>query len=84
MHTRLVTVATFSTPMEATLAKQFLESEGIEAFLADEAMALQLSLAIGGVKLQVPETDVDRARQLLEKGRADLPDSPEESSEDDE
>ena len=69
MSAQLVTVATFTTPIEAHTARNQLEMFGIRAFLADEAtvgMAPHLSPAMGGVKLRVPESDVERALSVLE------------------
>jgi len=64
----LQTVATFTSPWEAQLAKAALESEGIEATIADENLIRlywALSNAIGGVKVQVRPDDLERARSLL-------------------
>ena len=46
-----------------------LESEGIESFIPDEIMAAQawhLNRAIGGIRVQVRQADLERARQILE------------------
>ena len=90
MEGKLVTVATFDMPTEAHLAKGLLEANGLAAFLADEltvGVAWHLSNAIGGIKLQVPETDVERATGILaaredssinaEDGFVDLPEAEE-------
>lgn len=64
----LETVATFTFPWEAQLAKAALESEGIEATIADENLIRlywAISNAIGGVKVQVRADDLERARELL-------------------
>jgi len=63
-----VTVATFSQPVEAHLARTRLEAEGIRCIVADEFLVRVnwlLSNAIGGVKLMVPAWEADRARELL-------------------
>lgn len=68
MNNQLITVATFSTPIEGTLAKHQLEAHGIQAYLRDEAtanMAWHLTVAIGWIKLQVVESDVERAMAIL-------------------
>ena len=68
MAGKMVTVATFDMPTEAHLAKGLLEANGLTAFLADEltvGVAWHLSNAIGGVKLQVAEDDVERAASIL-------------------
>lgn len=64
----LVTIATFSTPVEAEMAKLKLESEGIMCFLADETLssfAPHYTYMSGGVRLQVVEEDARRAIELL-------------------
>jgi hypothetical protein len=68
MKKSLVTVANFGDVFEANLAKAMLESEGIQAHLADgelASMAWHLTGAVGGVKLQVLSSDEDAARALL-------------------
>ncbi len=68
MLDRLITVATFSRAMGAHLSKARLESEGIECFVADEftvTMNWLYSNAIGGVKLNVKESDAQRAAEIL-------------------
>ena len=68
MAGKMVTVATFDMPTEAHLAKGLLEANGLTAFLADEltvGVAWHLSNAIGGVKLQVAEDDVEHAASIL-------------------
>jgi hypothetical protein len=64
----LITVATFSFPHEAHLAKMRLDAEGIPAFVADEHtinMQWLYSNAMGGVRLQVPAQFVEDAQRLL-------------------
>ena len=72
MEGKLVPVDTFDMPTEAHLAKGLLEANGLTAFLADEltvGVAWHLSNAVGGIKLQVPETDVERATGILAASR---------------
>jgi len=69
MPDALVTVGTYSTPFEAELARAELEAFDVDAFLADADtihMNWLWSNALGGVKLQVPESEADEARQILE------------------
>ena len=73
----LVTIAVYSHPYEADLAKARVEAEGIPAFVADEFMVnlnWLYSNAIGGIRLQVPESDVELAREVLFTNSEDLPD----------
>jgi hypothetical protein len=63
-----VTVASFSQPVEAHLARTKLESEGIPCVVDDEYLVRVnwlLSNAVGGVKLRVPPEDAAHARELL-------------------
>lgn len=65
----LVTIARLLEPGEAFLLQSFLESEGIRAVPADLHMAQAspwLMHATGGVRLQVPASQVLRAKALLQ------------------
>lgn len=65
------TIQTFSLPQDAYLARALLESREIETNLADELTAQVhnfYSGAIGGVKLQVLEPDVEEGIQILKEG----------------
>lgn len=64
----LVTIASYTTAYEAHIAKACLEEAGIPVFLQDvHTVGLQweLSNVIGGVKLQVPPGDAERAIKAL-------------------
>lgn len=64
------TIASFSLPYEAQIAKSFLESEGIATMITDEHtinMDWFYSNALGGVRLNVLSGDADRASELLAK-----------------
>jgi hypothetical protein len=66
----LVTVARFTYPHQAHAAKVRLEAEGIRVFLADEftvTMDWFLSNAVGGIKVNVPGEDAERAQEILAK-----------------
>jgi hypothetical protein len=68
MSEKLITIATFGNAVEANLARNRLETAGIRAFLADADtvdMAWQLTGAVGGIKLQIPEGDEEVALSLL-------------------
>lgn len=68
MSNKLVTVASCSEPIEGHLLRTRLEAEGIRCFVADEHTVSAnwfYSNAIGGVKLQVREADLDCARDIL-------------------
>lgn len=70
----LKTVATFSFPHEAHIARAKLESEGIPALMADEHtinMPWLYSNALGGVRLQVPSSAFDQAKEILARDCSD-------------
>ncbi|BAZ15731.1 hypothetical protein NIES4071_76030 [Calothrix sp. NIES-4071] len=68
MNNKLITIATFGNSVEASLAKQLLEAEGIPAFIMDDdtaSMAWHLTIALGWIKLKVLQSDVDNAVDIL-------------------
>lgn len=72
----LVTAAAFNTIHEAYLAKSILEGAGITAFIADEytiGVNWLWANAVGGVKVQVAEADVEEAEKLLASPPEPLP-----------
>lgn len=69
----LVVIATYSFPHEAQLARSKLEAFDIPAFVLDEHtinMQWLYSDALGGVKLAVPNSAVERALELLQEDAA--------------
>jgi Putative prokaryotic signal transducing protein len=68
MHEALITIATFHSQPEFLLARARLESADIECFAQDENM-LRIggwhSHILGGIKLQVRESDVQDALAIL-------------------
>ena len=67
MSEKLVTVAKLLSPIEAHLLKAQLKEEGIECFIIDENITLWLGAI--DVKLQVRESDVDKALQIIKEAR---------------
>lgn len=66
----LTTVARFHDPIEAHIACGRLRAEGIDASVADDQLAVanwEWRLAVGGVRLQVVEDDVELARRILKE-----------------
>ena len=62
------TIATFSKPEEAHLFRTRLEAAGIPAYVQDEhfiQMDWLYSNAIGGVRVQIADEDVEAAREFL-------------------
>jgi hypothetical protein len=70
----LVVVRTYSHAMEAQMACGALQAAGIDARIADEHLVTQdwlLSNVVGGVRLQVPASQIDDARSVI--GEIDAP-----------
>lgn len=68
MTDRLVTLQTFMFPHEAYPLMSKLQDEGIECFLDGEnTLTAQpfLSNAIGGVKLNIRESDTEKALEII-------------------
>ncbi|MCA9005202.1 MAG: DUF2007 domain-containing protein [Planctomycetaceae bacterium] len=68
MSHEFITVATLSSPVEASLVQNQLEAAGIRSFMSDEVavgMAWYLGNAIGGIKVQVAESDAPRAFDVV-------------------
>lgn len=67
-YDELVTIATFTNSIDASLAQQQLKAAGINCLVADEAttnFAWHLSIAVGWIKLKVLRRDVDNAIDIL-------------------
>lgn len=67
MDDKLVTIAQFPSYIEAEMAKQLLADHGIEAVATGEDASNVFSLpAIESPELQVPESQAQQAREILE------------------
>ena len=61
-------VASYHDPIEAHIARGLLASEGLDAHVGDDQIALanwEWRLATGGTKLRVPHAQAARAREIL-------------------
>ncbi|MGV3541146.1 MAG: DUF2007 domain-containing protein [Rufibacter sp.] len=64
----LVIISTYASPIDAHLAKNKLESEGILSFLFDEnlvSMNPLLNISVGGIKLKTLASDAEQALAIL-------------------
>ena len=69
-QSKLVTISTCWRAADAELMKSLLEEEGFQVYIADDTfvgMDWLLSNAIGGVKIQVLDSDAERAAQFIEQ-----------------
>jgi hypothetical protein len=65
MRNEPVTVATYSSAIEANAVRNFLVKNGIQAVVADEYISDQRYSTLSKVKLQVSGSHASRARELL-------------------
>lgn len=68
MKNKFVTIATFPDALKAQIVRGSLETQGIPCFIADEHTITNqpyLTMAYGGVRLQVQERDSERAREII-------------------
>jgi hypothetical protein len=68
----VITVASFTEPLEAEMARLRLQSAGIETFLSGENARI-LEPGLGPLQLQVASEDEADARAILADPGADLP-----------
>ncbi len=71
MSEKLVTVARYTDSMEADLARQMLEDEGIKAFVMGMNFGNVYSgvPAVVDIQLQTPESQAEEAREILDDAR---------------
>jgi hypothetical protein len=76
MPEEMVTIAKFFNLGEAKLAQGKLTSAGISTFVCDEnmhAMNWHMGMALGGIRLQVPDSQLVRALEVLDDFAPDEP-----------
>lgn len=80
MPEELITIAKFHNMGEAKLAQGKLTSAGIAARVRDEHMVnLHLGPVVGGIRLQVPDSQVVRALEVLDDFSADAVEADDDS-----
>ncbi len=70
----MTTIQTFTNQIDAAFAASFLQANGVDAVLLDEAASANYPGAVG-IRLQVPEEQLDAARTSLERFRSESKDS---------
>ena len=84
MSEELVTIAKFFSLGEAKVAQGKLSSEGISVFVCDEhthAINWHMGAAFGGIRLQVPESQLVRALEILDGFEPDQAEEDEDTEE---
>ena len=79
---KLVTVYTAFSSADAQLIRSRLDAAGIHAVVQHEASALSMegySMAAGGIQVQVPDSEAEEARALIESNDEEDPDRPGET-----
>ena len=87
MNEKLVTIATYQMPSEAGFARSRLEEAGFKCTLTNENLAALnwiLTNAVGGIALQVLESDAERASEILRYAAELQPETLAEPDQDDE
>ncbi len=71
MNDKLVTIARFTDYLEAELARQLLEGEGITVFVTGQNVANIYGgvPAVVDIQLQTPESQAEEAKEILEASR---------------
>lgn len=67
---KLITLKVFDTAIEAHILKNKLEGDGILCFIMDENIVTLnplLNFAVGGIRLQINEEDLKKAKEHLDE-----------------
>jgi hypothetical protein len=62
-----ITIATFSNPVDAHIAKDLLQRENIICFLADENISRIYPTSVFGIRLMVDKDNASNARKILQE-----------------
>lgn len=78
---KMVEIARFQYPAEAQVLMSLLRSENIECYLRNEISSQIMAgyVDIGGARLEILESDVPRAMEIMQEGGYDIPEENEES-----
>lgn len=80
---KIVEIARFTYPAEAQTLMALLKSEGIECYLRNEITTQLMAgyVDVGGARVEILESDVPRAMEIMKAGGYDLPTEDEEAEE---
>lgn len=78
---KMVEIARFQYPSEAATLMALLQSEGIECYLRNEYSSQLMAgyVDVGGARLEILESDVPRAMEVMEAGGYPIPAEEEEA-----
>lgn len=81
MEDKVVEIARFNMPAEAQTLMALLRSEGIQCYLRNE-ITTQLYAGyadVGGARVEILDSDVPRALEIMEEGGYEIPSENEQS-----
>lgn len=78
---KMVEIARFQTPAEAQTLMALLKSEGIECYLRNEYSSQLFAsyVDVGGARVEILESDVPEALEIMKAGGYDIPEEDEEA-----
>lgn len=78
---KMVEIARFQTPAEAQTLMALLKSEGIECYLRNEYSSQLFAsyVDVGGARVEILESDVLEALEVMKAGGYDIPEEDEEA-----
>lgn len=78
---KMVEIARFQTPAEAQTLMALLKSEGIECYLRNEYSSQLFAsyVDVGGARVEILESDVTEALEVMKAGGYDIPEEDEEA-----
>lgn len=81
MEDKMVEIARFQYPAEAQSLMALLKSEGIDCYLRDEYSSQVMGgyVDIGGAKVEILESEVPRALEIMKDSGYEIPDDDETS-----
>ena len=82
MEDKIVEIARFYEPEAAQMIESLLKSEGIKCYLRNEYTSQVMYPAnMGGIRIELLESEVPRAMEILEANGYELPEEDEEAEE---
>lgn len=82
MEDKIVEIARFYEPEKAQILESLLKSEGIKCYLRNEYTSQVMYPAnMGGIRIELLESEVPRAMEILEANGYELPEEGEEAEE---
>ena len=79
MEDKIVEIARFYEPEAAQMIESLLKSEGVNCYLRNEYTSrIQYPVNVGGIRIELLESEVPRAKEILEANGYEFPKEDEE------